>query len=114
MLSEYFSDDLRLLVVEKVKNADIDYRSKLRYLLCSRGIYVPKDGNIVISDSLYAVVKEYIQWTADDIYDDIYLKNLDEHKEDENDDEEDEMSNKDKTGRKVTPLKLMTETRRIS
>lgn len=41
-------------------SADPDDRRKLRDLLCSRRVYVPKGRSILILDALYGVVKEEI------------------------------------------------------
>lgn len=70
ILSEYFADDFRLFTADDFKVADPDDRRKLRDLLRSRRVYVPKGRSILISDALYAVVKEEIPWPKDEIDDD--------------------------------------------
>lgn len=42
----------------------------MRNILRERDVYVPKGRNVLISDALYAIVKEELDWTSRENHDD--------------------------------------------
>lgn len=55
-LSEFFADDFKSCTVADFRNFRGELRRELRDILRTRGVYVPKDQNVEIADSLYRVV----------------------------------------------------------
>lgn len=61
-ISEYYADDFRDFTVDDFKIINPDSRRELGSLLRNRGVYVPKEMNVLMADRLFAVVQEDNPW----------------------------------------------------
>lgn len=60
--SEYFADDVADFTANAFKWLGTDVRQELRYLLCNRGVYVPRGRGVFISYELHAIVQYDLPW----------------------------------------------------
>lgn len=65
-LSEYFADDYNEFTPDDVKAIYSNTCKNLRDLFRSRGIFVTKGRNVLITDALYRVAEEDLAWREDD------------------------------------------------